>query len=387
MRAAPEQQLWYKIAFTSVFDATGVPQSAIITYDDLQEQRAKEIAGAWKQLNLLSIPEKEYVVAEYNLTQNRLLSQTGGLFAKMPEFLTGFDEINRFVLDHFIHEEDVAAYGRFLDRQRLLDMFERGETEESIEYRSLQSRSAPRWTMTSLQMVRDPYSGDVLAQRLFRDINAERAGQIERMQSVEELKKELESSRIKVMINQMQPHFLYNALSAIQTIVKTDPDYAYHLLYDFTVHLRSSIKALSSDAPIPFRDELKNTKAYLNIERMRFGDSLQVSYEIDCDDFSVIPLSIQPLAENAARHGIYPKAEEGGTVTVRTYETVDAYVVEIEDDGVGFNAYDALAKESDSVGLKSLIFRLKSLMDADVAIDSRLGVGTRVTVTIPKKED
>ena len=386
MRQAPEQVLWYRIAFTSVFDATNTPQSAIITYEDLQEQRERELAGAWKQLNLLSVPESKYVIAEYNLTQNRLLSQVGGLFAKLPEFVTSYDDINAFVMEHFIYEEDVPAYRRFLDKQRVLAMFEAGEAEDSIEYRSLQNGSTPRWTSTSIQMIHDPYSGDVLAQMLFMDIHAEKVGQIEMEQNVEELKKELESSRIKVMINQMQPHFLYNALSAIQTIVKTDPDYAYRLIYDFTVHLRSSIKALSSDAPIPFGDELKNIKAYLNIEQMRFGDSLKVKYEIDCDRFSVIPLSIQPLAENAARHGVYPKGDEGGTVTVRTYETATAFVVEVEDDGVGFDANAVLNSQSDSVGLKSLIFRLKSLMNADVSIASKPGAGTRVTVTIPKKE-
>ena len=84
MRSAPETVLWYRIAFTSVFDDQGRPSSAIITYEDMMEQRSREIAGAWKQLNLLSVPEKKYVIAEYNLTKNRILSQVGGLFAAMP---------------------------------------------------------------------------------------------------------------------------------------------------------------------------------------------------------------------------------------------------------------------------------------------------------------
>lgn len=376
---------WYRIAFTSVFDMQGRPQSAIITYDDLQEQRATEIASSWKQLNLLSVPESQYVIAEYDLTQNLLLSLVGKLFAKLPEFVTGYDEINAFVLDHFVYEEDVSAYRSFLDKARLFKLFEEGKSEDYIEYRSLQSGSTPRWTSTAIQMIRDPYSGNVLAQLLFRDIHAEKSGQMEMLQDIEALRAELESSRIKVMINQMQPHFLYNALSAIQTIVKIDPDYAYQLIYDFTIHLRSSIKALQSDEPIPFREELKNIRAYLNIEQMRFGDSLKVNYELDCEDFSVIPLSIQPLAENAAQHGVYPKGEDGGTVTIRSYETVAAYVVEVEDDGMGFNVSQVLNTESDSVGLKNLVFRLKALMNASVVIDSRPGLGTKATVTIPKK--
>ncbi len=386
MRDEPDDVLWYRITFTSVFDASGAPQSAIITYDDLQEQHDREVAGTWKQLNLVSIPSNEYCVFEYNLTQNRLLKQSGGLFAKTPDNMTGYEEINAFVLAHFIDEGDREAYERFLDRSRLLDQFQRGETEAVTEYRSLQSGSAYRWTSTSLQMIRDCYSGDVLCQLFIHDIDQEKTGQLKLRQDVKDLTKELENSRIRIMINQMRPHFLYNALSAIQTIVKYDPDYACKLIYDFTIHLRSSIKALSSDAPIPFRDELKNIKAYLNIEQMRFGKSLQVNYDIQCDDFMVIPLSIQPLAENAARHGVYPKGDEGGTVTVRTRQTQNAYVVEVEDDGMGFDVNEALTKNGDSIGLKKLVFRLKSLMNAEVSIQSTPGVGTKATVTIPKAE-
>lgn len=195
---------------------------------------------------------------------------------------------------------------------------------------------------------------------------------------------ELNNSRIKLMMNQMRPHFLYNALSAIQTIVKSDPDYAASLIYDFTTHLRSSITALSSDSPIPFSEELKNITAYLNIEKMRTGDAIKVVYDIQSDAFDVLPLSIQPFAENAARHGIYPKGEEGGTITVRSWEREDAYVVQVQDDGVGFDVEEAMNRESKSIGLKNTLFRLRTLTNADVAIESAPGEGTIVTVTIPK---
>ncbi len=384
MRQAPQDVLWYRIAFTTIFDANRAPASTIITYEDISAQYKAELNAKWKQLNLVSLPESGYVVAEYDLTRGVLLSQIGGLFAAMPEFIRTYEEINSFVLGSFVQEEDREAYGAFLDRKRLLKLFESGVSEDAIEYRSMQTGSDYRWTSTSVQMIADPYTGHVMAQFLFVDIHDKKSGQIAMERSMDELQKELDNSRIKVMVNQMQPHFLYNALSAIQTIVKSDPDYAYQLIYDFTVHLRSNIRALSSDAPIPFQDELKNIRAYMNIEQMRFGDALKVRYEIDCDDFKVIPLSIQPLAENAARHGVYPKGDEGGTVTIRSYEAVSAYVVEVEDDGVGFDVKEALEKKSDSVGLKNLIFRLKSLMNANVTIDSKPGIGTKVIVTIPK---
>ena len=385
MRAAPDKVLWYRIAFTSVFDAKDVPQSAIITYEDLSELHRSEISAQWKQQNLVAVPESEYVIVEYDLTSGLLLSQVGGLFAKLPEFINLYEEINEHVFSNFIFEEDVPRYRIFVARDRLLAQFADGVTEDVFEYRSVQNGSAYRWTSTSVQLIRDSYSGHILGQFLFRDIHEQKAGQMAMKRTVDELQKELENSRIKVMINQMQPHFLYNALSAIRTITLRSPQRAYDLLYDFTVHLRSSIKALSSDAPIPFSDELKNIKAYLNIEMMRFGDMLKVCYEIDCESFRVVPLTIQPLAENAARHGVYPKAEAGGTVTIRSYETFDAYVVEVEDDGVGFDVDKALAEGNNSYGLKNVIFRLKSLMNAKINIQSTLGKGTLVKVTLPKE--
>ncbi|MDO4541851.1 MAG: histidine kinase [Bacillota bacterium] len=203
---------------------------------------------------------------------------------------------------------------------------------------------------------------------------------------VNEMRKELENSRIKAMIAQMQPHFLYNALSSIRAMIKIEPNYAYDLMHDFTVHLRCSIQALSSDSPIPFKDELKNVKAYLNIEYMRFGDRLKVDYEIGCDDFKIIPLAVQPLVENSVKHGIHPKGEEGGRVVLRTSQTDTHYIIEVEDDGVGFNVAEVMHYTGDSVGLRNLIFRMKSLMNSDVVIDSKLNEGTRVTIKIPKKE-
>lgn len=199
----------------------------------------------------------------------------------------------------------------------------------------------------------------------------------------------LEANNIKMKVAQMHPHFLYNALTAIQTIIKVNPDYAYRLMFDFTIHLRGTVKALTSDAPIPFSEELKHIKAYLNIEQMRFGDSLKVVYDIRNDDFYVTPLVIQPLAENAARHGIFERGEDGGVVTIRSYEEENDYVIQVIDTGMGFDVEKTLFREisTDSVGLKNIIFRLEKLLQAEVEIDSVIGVGTTVTVRIHKERN
>ena len=205
---------------------------------------------------------------------------------------------------------------------------------------------------------------------------------------MEKLEEELRRSRIHNSTSQMQPHFLYNALGSIQEIILEDPEYAAKLLGDFTLHLRSCVRAMENDDPIG--RELENIRAYANIEKMRLGNKLKIRYDIQAEAFSIVPLSIQPLVENAIRHGVYERGMAGGTVTVRSRDKGEAFVVEVEDDGVGFD-YPALEKEiaagkRDSTGLKNIMLRLDKVMHARVQIDSRVGEGTKVTVTIPKGE-
>lgn len=210
------------------------------------------------------------------------------------------------------------------------------------------------------------------------------------MANNEKLKSELALSKIRMMTSQMQPHFLYNALSSIRQIVYEDPEYAGRLISDFTVHLRAAIRSMSNDRPIPFSEELRNIKAYVNIEKVRLGDKLSMNYDIQTTDFDVIPLCIQPLVENAIRHGIFHETG-GGCVTLKSYETHDAWIVQVMDDGAGFDVdkvFDEVdAGIRDSAGLKNLIFRLNSLMDAQVTIESALNKGTVVTVTISKTRE
>ena len=203
------------------------------------------------------------------------------------------------------------------------------------------------------------------------------------------IEKELQLSRIRNFTSQMQPHFLYNALGSIQEIILEDPEYASELIGDFTVHLRSCIRAMSSDAPIPFDQELSNIRAYVNIEKMRLGQKLRVVYDTEKRNFSILPLSVQPLVENAIRHGIYERGEKGGTVTIRTEELPDHWLVTVEDDGVGFDTgmleTDIADGKKDSTGIKNIMFRLDTVMHASVSIQSKIGTGTALAITIPKE--
>ncbi len=116
---------------------------------------------------------------------------------------------------------------------------------------------------------------------------------------------------------------------------------------------------------------------------------MQVEYDIQESDFQIVPLSIQPLVENAIRHGIYERGNEGGIVKISSYRQKDKINIMIEDNGVGFDvkeiAREVKCHERDSTGLQNLIFRFENLMNATVNIESVIGTGTKVTVKIPVK--
>lgn len=208
---------------------------------------------------------------------------------------------------------------------------------------------------------------------------------------LENIRKELFLSRIRNSTGQIKPHFLYNALGSIQEVILEDPQRAASLLDDFTVHLRSCLKAIDSDKPILFSQEIENIRAYTNIEKMRFGDKLNVEFNLTATDFSILPLSIQPLVENAIRHGIYELADSSGTVVVSSLEDNETWIIEVKDTGVGFSVdeYEQKVQQGaiDSMGLKNIRLRLEKIMRASLEISSEVGSGTVATVRIPKERD
>ena len=196
------------------------------------------------------------------------------------------------------------------------------------------------------------------------------------------LANEITKSRVSLMISQIQPHFIYNTLNAIMAMVKQAPDKAYNTISDFSKYLRYNINALSSVELIPFSEELKHIKVYMDIEKERFGKRVDIVYDIGDDDFVLPPLSVQPFVENAVKHGVCKKSE-GGTVRLSTSEDRDFYIVTIEDDGAGFDT-SLLESDKRGVGIKNTMYRLKTLADAETNIESEKGKGTKVTIRLPK---
>ena len=189
--------------------------------------------------------------------------------------------------------------------------------------------------------------------------------------------------RIQLMLSQIQPHFSYNSLSSISELCETNPKQAQKLTDDFANYLRFNFTALTDEKMATFEKQLKQVEFYLNIEKVRFQDRLNIVYDIKCKNFQLPNLTIQPLVENAVKHGVCKK-DGGGTVWIRSYENETHYIIEIEDDGVGFNPNQPKQDGKSHVGITNVKSRLASCGDR-IFISSEVGKGTKVSIITPKK--
>ena len=186
--------------------------------------------------------------------------------------------------------------------------------------------------------------------------------------------------RIQIMMSQIQPHFLYNTLSTIQALCRIDPDKAFDTLGKFGVYLRQNIKSLTNSEQIPIEQELQHTKVYAEIEMIRFP-SIHVEYTINDTDFTVPPLTVQPLVENAIRHGV--RIRKNGLVSVTTDTDRNYHYIIIRDNGKGFDAEAALNADSSHIGIRNVRERVEKMCGGDLTIDSEIGVGSTLTIRIP----
>ena len=193
---------------------------------------------------------------------------------------------------------------------------------------------------------------------------------------------QLKESRISIMLSQIQPHFIYNTLGTIERMCLKDPQKANELVRNFSLYLRGNFSELDSVAPIRFTEELKHVEYYVNIEKVRFPD-MDIQYDIETTKFVLPALSVQPLVENAIKHGLM-RLETGGTVKIHSYETPTHFCVSVTDDGVGFDTSLPM-DEKKHVGLRNIRGRLKAMVDGQLILESQPNVGTKAIIMIPKE--
>lgn len=202
----------------------------------------------------------------------------------------------------------------------------------------------------------------------------------------QQMQKELYEAKVQVMVSQIRPHFMYNALSSIAMLCKLKPDVAYEATIKFSDYLRGNMDSLKQTTPVPFKKELEHLEKYLYIEKLRFGKKLNIEYDIQAEDFDLPLLSIQPLVENAVKHGVGMK-EDGGTVTIATRETDTDYEIIVSDDGVGFDTNEVKNDGRSHIGMENTRRRLKDMCNAEVNITSVVGEGTTARIIIPRSKE
>lgn len=196
--------------------------------------------------------------------------------------------------------------------------------------------------------------------------------------------RELTESRIATMMSQIRNHFIFNTLGVISGYCKIDPPKADEMLTRFARYLRRNMQYLEEKNLIPFDIEVKQVEDYIVLEQMRFPDRIDFGENFETTDFKLPPLTVQPLVENAVKHGI-TKPGRKGSVCVSTRQEDGNIIIEVADDGIGFDA--AELEKSGSIGLRNVRYRLEHMAAATLKIESVPGQGTCATICIPEQKE
>lgn len=191
--------------------------------------------------------------------------------------------------------------------------------------------------------------------------------------------KEIARQQASIMMLQMRPHFICNTLMSIYYLCIEDPEKAQQVTLDFTTYLRKNFTAIAREDTIPFEEELDHTRAYLAVEKVRFEDRLLVEWDTPHTDFRLPPLTLQPIVENAIKHGKDPKMGSL-LLRLRTRRCPGGSEIVVEDSGLGFKG---VGDSDPHIALKNISERLDMICGGTLKICAREGGGTVVTIFVP----
>ncbi|MBQ9679340.1 MAG: histidine kinase [Ruminococcus sp.] len=193
-------------------------------------------------------------------------------------------------------------------------------------------------------------------------------------------KEELSRQKVSNAVLQMRPHFIYNTMTSIYYLIEQDSAKAQQVTRDFTNYLRKNFTAIAKEGTVPFAEELEHTEAYLSVELARFEGKLFVDYDISYMSFRLPPLVLQPIVENAVKHGVDPDLDPL-YITVSACEGKHGAEITVTDNGPGFGEQD---NDEPHIALQNIRERLEMMCKGTLEISDRDGGGTVVKITIPQ---
>ncbi len=205
-------------------------------------------------------------------------------------------------------------------------------------------------------------------------------GAILRKRLLQKKQEELREAKVRTMMNQIRPHFIYNTLTSVYVLCRDDPERAALMVQNFTEYLQSNFTAMTATELISFPDELRHTKAYISMESFRYRDKLTVEYDIRHSAFRLPALTLQPLVENAIKHclgkGIAPEH-----IVISSWAEGAVSCITVKDNGPGFDPQEQIGEEH--VGLENVRERLQLMCGGTLDIQSSKDSGTLITISIP----
>ena len=191
---------------------------------------------------------------------------------------------------------------------------------------------------------------------------------------------ELRDEKLRALMGQIRPHFIYNTLASVYELCRDAPEEAMRVIEDFTDYLQANFTAISATEPIAFSEELKHTRAYLGVETALHGDDLSVEYDTETTAFLLPPLTLQPLVENAVKHGI-DREHRRVEITIRTRFGSGGVRLTVENSGADYAPQEAPGDAQ--IGLQNVRERLDLMCGGSLTLSPRPGGGTVAEAWIP----